>query len=128
MSLRVLLCLTAVLCCGLGLSCQQGFVPNSLSICIQPRFIEGCHQYLSETHCKVCGYRYQLLPNGLCQFDKDTTEECCSQRAADNSCLKCKSGLFLIDGRCTESPILGCLEKDNRGICLNCASGTTPAT
>lgn len=29
----------------LSLNCQQGFIANSLSICIEPRYIEGCNQY-----------------------------------------------------------------------------------
>ena len=28
----------------------------------------------------------------------------------------------MINGKCQESNIIGCLEKDSRGICLNCAS------
>ena len=106
-----------------SLTCEQGFVPNALSICIEPRYIEGCHQYKSETACKVCDYRYVLQPDGLCEFDKDSTEECCASRAGDGSCNKCKTGLYMVDGKCQESNILGCLEKDSLGLCINCASG-----
>lgn len=107
----------------LTLTCEQGYVANSLNICIEPRYIEGCNQYKTETSCKTCDYRYLLKPNGLCELDKDTTEDCCSSRAGDGSCLKCKTGLFLINGKCQESNILGCLEKDSLGMCINCASG-----
>lgn len=104
------------------LSCEQGSVPNPQSICISPRYIEGCAQYLSESQCKTCSFRYTLESNGLCYLDKDSTADCCVQRAADHSCLICETGLFLVNGKCRESNILGCLEKDSRGICLNCAS------
>lgn len=104
------------------LTCQQGSVPNPQNICIAPQYIEGCSTYLSETACKVCNYRYALKPNGLCELDKGTTDDCCLQRAADNTCMNCQTGLYLINGKCQESNIIGCLEKDSRGICLNCAS------
>jgi hypothetical protein len=34
---------------ALALNCEQSYVANSLSICIQPRYIEGCVTYKSET-------------------------------------------------------------------------------
>lgn len=116
------LIIASVLVLSQCLSCEQGSVPNPQSICITPRYIEGCNQYLTESQCKTCNYRYALQPSGLCELDKDTTEDCCVQRAADSSCLTCRTGLYLINGKCQESNILGCLEKDSRGICLNCAS------
>lgn len=57
-----------------ALTCEQGYVPNSLSICIQPRYIEGCHSYKNENACKVCDYRYVLnKETGLCELDAQTT-------------------------------------------------------
>ena len=53
-----------------SLLCTQGSVPNPLSICISPRYIEVCNQYLSETQCKTCDYRYLLNGDGLCEIDK----------------------------------------------------------
>lgn len=115
--------LSLLLVGAFSLNCEQGSVANSLSICIEPRFMEGCHQYKTETSCKVCDFRYVLKSNGLCELDVDSTEECCANRAADGSCLKCKSGLYLVNGKCQESNIIGCLEKDSIGQCVNCASG-----
>lgn len=92
--------LALLVAAALSLNCQQGFVANSLSICIEPRYIEGCNEYKTEKSCKTCDYRYVLKPNGLCELDKETTEDCCSTRAGDGSCLKCKSGLYLINGKC----------------------------
>jgi hypothetical protein len=114
--------IATVLILSQSLICQQGSVSNPQSICISPRYIEGCNQYLSESACKVCNYRYVLLSSGLCELDKDTTEDCCKQRASDGKCISCQTGLYLINGKCQESNIIGCLEKDSRGICLNCAS------
>jgi hypothetical protein len=94
---------------AMSLTCEQGSVANPLSICISPRYIEGCNQYLTETQCKTCSYRYVLQSNGLCELDKETTEDCCVSRASDNSCIKCQTGLYLISGKCQESNILGCL-------------------
>lgn len=55
---------------GHSLTCSQGLVANPASICISPNYIEGCYQYLSETQCKVCNYRYALNKDGLCEIDK----------------------------------------------------------
>jgi hypothetical protein len=66
----VTLCL--LLAGTIALNCEQGFVANSLNICIEPRYIEGCNQYKTEISCKTCDYRYVLNPAGLCDFDKDT--------------------------------------------------------
>lgn len=41
--------LTLLVTGTLALNCEQGFVANSLSICIEPRYIEGCNQYKTET-------------------------------------------------------------------------------
>ncbi len=82
------------------LTCDQGFVANSLNICIEPRYIEGCNQYKDETSCKTCDYRYTLQPNGLCEFDPETNTECCLSKAGDGSCLKCQAGLYMIGGKC----------------------------
>lgn len=96
---------TIVLCSVLlilanSLACEQGSVANPQNICIKPRYIEGCSQYLTETSCKVCNYRYVLRGNGLCEIDTQTTEDCCALRASDNSCAKCQTGLYLISGKC----------------------------
>jgi len=108
-----------------ALTCEQGSVPNSLSICISPRYMEGCHSYKNEFSCQQCDYRYVLnKETGLCEMNAQTTEDCCAVRGADNSCMRCKAGLYMINGKCQESNILGCLEKDNLGTCINCASGT----
>lgn len=85
---------------ALALNCEQGFVANALSICIQPRYIQGCFQYKTETSCKTCEYRYALKADGLCHLDAETTEECCASRSVDGSCLKCRNGLYLIQGKC----------------------------
>ena len=84
----------------------------------------GRRVYKTETTCKVCDFRYVLQSNGLCEFDKDSTEECCLSRAGDGSCIKCQIGLYMVNGKCQESNILGCLEKDSLGLCINCGSGT----
>ena len=86
--------------------------------------MEGCHTYKNEFSCQQCDYRYVLnKDSGLCEMNAQTTEDCCATRGADNSCLKCKSGLYMVNGKCQESNILGCLEKDSHGTCINCASG-----
>ena len=60
------LIIASILVLSQCLTCQQGSVANPQNICIAPRYIEGCSKYLSETECKVCNYRYTLMPNGLC--------------------------------------------------------------
>lgn len=121
---KTFLLISMLLFGALSLTCEQGFIPNPLNICIQPRYIEGCHTYLNENSCKICDFRYQLQSNGLCEVDIESTEECCLSRAVDGSCSKCQTGLYLIDGKCQESNLIGCLEKDSLGACLNCANGT----
>lgn len=64
-----------------------------------------------------------LLGNGLCDLDAQTTQDCCKVRVSNGGCSVCQTGLYLINGKCQESNILGCLEKDSKGICINCASG-----
>lgn len=120
-----LVALTLLVAGALSLNCEQGNVANSLSICIQPHYIEGCERYKSEGACQVCSYRYALQANGYCELDTETTQECCATRAGDGSCMKCRVGLYMISGKCQESNILGCLEKDTLGACINCASGTS---
>lgn len=62
----VFLTLGLLLIGAMALNCEQGFVANSLNICIEPRYIEGCNKYKTESECKTCDYRYVLKPNGLC--------------------------------------------------------------
>lgn len=91
------------------LICEQGSVANTQSVCISPRYIEGCNEYASENRCKVCNYRYSLLSNGLCDLDAQTTQDCCKVKAANGACSVCQTGLYLVNGKCQESNILGCL-------------------
>ena len=97
---HLLVIIAALFVLATPLACEQGSIANPLSICISPNYIEGCNQYLTENTCKTCNYRYALQPNGICELDKDTTEDCCSLRASDNSCIKCQTGLYLISGKC----------------------------
>lgn len=95
---------------ALAIVCEQGSVPNPIQDCIQPRYIEGCHAYKSENACKECEYRYTLnKQTGLCEMNAELAGECCASRAADGACFKCQTGLYMINGKCEESNILGCL-------------------
>jgi hypothetical protein len=44
-------------------------------------------------------------------------------RGPNGVCITCQKGLYLIDKKCQESNILGCLQKNDSGVCTNCASG-----
>ena len=66
---------------------------------------------------------YDLEDTGMCSYNSSPNERCCLE-AGSEGCLKCNRGLTLIDGVCTEVPILGCLQKSDDGKCINCASGT----
>ena len=119
--------LSLLLCGALALNCAQGAVTNAQSECMSPKYIEGCFSYKDENHCHQCDFRYTLKETGLCEYRapiEGVQEECCATRTGDGSCVKCKAGLFMIDGKCTESNILGCLERDSLGECVNCAEGT----
>lgn len=39
-----------------ALKCESGSVADTRSICIKPKFIEGCYAYASEQTCAVCNY------------------------------------------------------------------------
>lgn len=108
---------------GNSIACEQGSVPNSQGVCITPHYIEGCHQYLNEFQCQTCNYRYELLNNGLCSLNNSPNEDCCRVRGSNGVCITCQTGLYLIEKKCQESNILGCLEKNDSGVCINCALG-----
>lgn len=112
-----------------ALRCERGSVPDSRNICIRPRYIEGCFTYASETRCQTCNYSifhpnldYDLEDTGMCSYNASPNELCCLE-AGSEGCLKCNRGLTLINGVCTEVPILGCIQKSDDGKCINCASG-----
>lgn len=104
-------------------TCPPGFVLSSQGVCISPRYIEGCSQYLNELQCKTCDYRYNLLDNGLCSINTSPNQDCCIVRGANGACITCQNGLYLIADKCQQSNILGCLQKNKVGSCTNCALG-----
>lgn len=52
----------AVVLGGLGVAhcaieCGQGQVPDPNNICIEPKYIQGCHKYATVNTCQECEYR-----------------------------------------------------------------------
>lgn len=56
MKLIALVLLTFGLAQANDIKCQSGEVPDPSGICIEPKFIEGCHQYASAFTCNKCEY------------------------------------------------------------------------
>ncbi len=46
---------------------------------------------------------------------------CCKKYKPSGTCEDCASGLALIDGKCEDIQIPGCIQKSSKGNCINCA-------
>jgi hypothetical protein len=89
--------------------------------CGEVEFIEGCINYIGRTQCGGCEFNYQLN-GGICDYLEQDKAKCCIGYGANGECNQCEKGLFLKDGGCLQSNLVGCIEKDF-GSCLNCATG-----
>ena len=46
----------ALISTAAALTCEEGKVPDANSMCIQPRYIEGCAQYATTSTCQKCEF------------------------------------------------------------------------
>mgnify|MGYP000843965267 FL=1 len=120
MKLIILACLIYLIA-SLTPTCPSGQVLSNLNVCIKPSYIEGCHQYASVSKCYECVYNYVLDVNGKCQYAPDSSKACCRQRNVQTgACEVCEVGLVMEGGRCEERTVIGCLAKDEKGVCYAC--------
>lgn len=64
------------------------------------------------------------VKNGnVCVYSPPNDYSACCKAYDSNTglCTQCANGLSLVDGKCQDRKIVGCLVKDQTGSCTNCA-------
>lgn len=103
-------------------TCDPASTPTPTGVCVKPTYIEGCHTYASSTKCHECVYGYVADTDGKCQYQQQNTKPCCKAHNLETGvCETCEVGLFLESGKCVSKQVLGCLNQDEKGNCINCA-------
>ena len=103
--------------------CQGGYLDKAEGVCVEPESsISNCLSYSNKDKCSFCEFGFFLEANGCTEIKVDG----CAIAFADvDSCVACKDGVKLVDGKCDAS---NTCDEENcglcaAGVCLLCKKG-----